>query len=491
MEEGMEVNNQKLTLDERMIINNTILNLQNILKDNFINFPIEAKQLKLLSFFWMGLKAENLKPVILKAGVPLAASLAGLIYAWIVAKKSLSTKLSSLPENECDSPKIIGTKHEESFDNFSSIEDEESSTPMNSSVLSGSLVIHDTNPCLEQEIISLRSQVEGLQMRELALCLQFELYGEMKEQESLLREVKNMLSLENDRVEFLNKEISSIEIETMRLESFVVQYMRVMEQLEYWKSKNRMLQRRVQKLLRDSKAKSRLIKGQDLKIKEKEAEILRNHDALQTRVFVINKLEDEIGELHRILDQLEGEKNEVVKKLETAEACVSRLSKEKMHRKPLKYYLEVESDVSKEDYNKVLNELEEVKKERASEVEELVQLRRINACLRQEMMRHYGQQQEHDGDHLEVEFEGSLGVMQYDSEHELHHSLLEHQNGSAHHDDHASSKRRKLLKRLKRWVEGSEKVRVKPEIKGIDRHSVSYGSKKPQVPANSRFCSSA
>ncbi|TKY53025.1 CHUP1 [Spatholobus suberectus] len=437
----------------------------------------------------MALKAENLKPVILKAGVPLAASLAGLIYAWIIAKKNLSAKVSSLPENECGSPKA---KHEESFDNLSYVEVEESSTPMNSSVLSGSLVIHDdNNPCLEQQITSLRSQIEGLQMRELALRMQFELYCEMKEQESLLAGVKNMLSLENDHVEFLNKEISSIETETMRLENFVVQYMRVLEQLEYWKSRNRVLQRRVQRLLRDSKAKSRLIKGQALKIKEKEAEILRNHDALQTRVSVINKLEDEIRELQRILDQLEDEKNEVVKKLETAEAYASKLYKEKIHRKPLKYYLEAESgDVSKEDYNKVLNELEEVKKERATEVEELFHLRRINACLRQELMRHYEQQQERDRDHVEVEFEGGLGVVQHDSEHELRHSLLDHHNVSAH-GDRASSKRRKLLKRLKRWVEGSEKVRVKPEIKGLDRHSVSYGSKKPEVPPSARFCSSA
>ncbi|KHN48214.1 protein CHUP1, chloroplastic-like [Glycine soja] len=433
------------------------------------------------------LKAENLKPVILKAGVPLAASFAGLIYAWIVARKNLSTKVFSSPENECGSPKITchqGTKHEESFHhNLSSFEDEESSpSPMNSSVLSGSLVIHEyNNPCLEQEITSLRSQIEGLQMRELALRLQFELYCEMKEQESLLLEVKNLLSLENDRAEFLSKEISSIETETMRLESFVVQYMSVIEQLQYWKSQNRVLQRRVQRLLRDSKAKSRLIKGQALKIKEKEAEILRNHDALQTRVSVINKLKGEIIELQRILDQLEDEKNEVAKKLETAEGYVSKSDKEKIHRKPLKYYLEVESrDVSKEDYNKVLNELEEVKKERVTEVEELIHLRRVNACLREELMRHYEEQHEQDRDHVEV----------YESEHELHHSLLEHRNGSAH-GDHASSKRRKLLKRLKRWVEGSEKVRVKPEIKCLDMHSGFYGSKKPQVPPSARFCSSA
>ncbi|KAK7345450.1 hypothetical protein VNO77_16054 [Canavalia gladiata] len=451
----------------------------------------------------VALKAQILKPVVLKAGVPLAVSLAGLIYAWIIAKKSLSSKISSLSENEPDSPQTNchqGTsKHEESFDNLSSMEDEELSTPMNSSVLSGSLVIHDNNNnlYLDQEITSLRSQIEGLQMKELALRLQFDLYCEMKEQESLLEEIKNMLSLESARAEFLDREISTIEAETVRLENYVVQYLRVIEELEYWKSENGVLQRKVQNLLRKSKAKSRLIKEQALKIKEKEAENLRNCDALQTRAGIINKLGDEIRELQRVMDQLQDEKNELLKKLEIAEACVSKLYQEKIHRKPLKYYLQVESrDVSKEDYNKVLNELEQVKKERETEAEELIHLRRTNVCLRHELMRQQQQQQQQDQDrdHIELEFEGSLGVMQYDSEHESHQSLFDHQIVScigSVHGDRACSKRRKLLKRLKRWMEGSEKVRVKPEIKCLDRHSVSYGSKKPEVPFNARFCSSA
>ncbi|KAK7277460.1 hypothetical protein RJT34_22473 [Clitoria ternatea] len=403
------------------------------------------------------LKAENLKPVILKAGVPLV-SLAGLIYAWIIAKKNLSTKVSSLSNNEADSAEINshqGSEHEESFDNFSYMEDEEEpSTPMNSSVLSGSLVIHNNNNlCLEQEVTGLKSQIEGLQMRELALRLQFELYCEMREQESLLQEIKNMLSLETARVEFLDREISSIETETKKLEKFVVRYMRVIQQLEYLKSENRVLQRKVHKLRRESKAKSHFIKEQALKIKGQEAEILRNHDALQTRVSVINKLEDEIRELHGVLDQLQDEKNELVKKLDTTEAYASKLYKEKIHRKPLKYYLQV-------------------KKEHENGVEELIHLRRSNVCLRQELMRIYEQQKDQDKDHVEIEFEGNGRVMQCDSEHdELHDSLLEQHNVScigAAHSERACSKRRKLLKRIKKWVEGNEKVRVKPENKFLD-----------------------
>lgn len=433
------------------------------------------------------LKVENLKPVILKAGVPLAVSLAGLIYAWIMSKKSFSSKVSSFSEIEpySDTP-------EESFhNNLSSLEDEEEepATPTYSisSVLSRSLVIHDNNnnnPCLEKEITILRSQIEGLQMRELALNLQFHHYCEMKEQESMLVEIKNMLSLETARVEFLDREISLIETETMRMENFTVQYLRILEQLVYMRSENKVLQKKVQKLLRKSKAQSLLIKEQTLKIKEGE-EVQRSHDALQKRDSVINELKGEIKELQRVLVQFQEEKNELVKKLDhTAE------EQAQLHRKPLKYYLqvEVESDdvIKKEDYNKILNELEHVKKERAIEFEELIQLRRINGCLRQELMRH----QDHN---IEVGFEGSSGgvMMQYDSEHELHCYSLEHGNVSTSCIGSSSSKRRRLLRRLKKWVEGSEKGRrVKPEV-GVGGDSVSYGSEKPEVPVTPRICSSA
>lgn len=258
-------------------------------------------------------KAEALKPVILKAGVPLAVSLAGFIYACVMARKSLSkSQSSSLTQTDVNSS-------EESFHGVASMEDAQGMT-LNTSVSSpgGSSVIHE-NPSLEQEICGLRSRIEGLQMRELALRLQFDRYCDMKEQESLIMEIRNMLSLETARVEFLDKEISSLEAQNRKMESFLVQYLRIIGQLEDWKSESRLLQRKLKKLQIKSKAQSRLIEVQNLKIKAQEAEILKNHDDLQTRVDVINQLEDEIRELHRVLEQLQDEKNQLLKKLDEAE----------------------------------------------------------------------------------------------------------------------------------------------------------------------------
>ncbi|KAK7245016.1 hypothetical protein RIF29_39846 [Crotalaria pallida] len=392
-------------------------------------------------------KGEIIKPIILKAGVPLAVSIASLLYAWIMAKKSISKASYSLPDATNSS-----NQSEESFDSVASIED------VYANVVPDSSVIEDT-PCLEQEIACLRSRFEGMKMRELALRFQFDQYSILKDQESMLKDMNNMLALETARIEFLDKEISTMERENKRLENFLVHYIKLNEQIEYWKSGNRMLQRKFQRLLRKSKAQSRLAKEQALKIKAEEAEVLRSQDALQIKNDIIDKLEGEIRGLQRVLDQLQDEKNELLNKLDIAE---------KSHASKIET-----GNVSKEDYKKVIDELEQNKKERADEVKELIFLRWTNACLKHELIRNREQHQNQDREHMELEFGGSDGVIHYDSEHELHNdSPLEHHNvvhsfddAHNHRNSSACSKRRKLLRRIKRWVEGSEKER--------DRHFVS------------------
>lgn len=147
-------------------------------------------------------------------------------------------------------------------------------------------------------------------------------------------------------------------------------------------------------------------------------------------------------------------------------------------------------EVSKEEHERIVNEMEQLKKERGEEVKELIYLRWSNACLRHEVLR---QQEQKKNEEEGVEFHYE------ESEHELDGSPLmeHHQNmpcfGAAHthiKNEGACSRRKKLIKRLKRWVEGSEKARVKPEEK--DRHycASSYGAEEAKVPAR-RSCSSA
>ncbi|CAB4284237.1 unnamed protein product [Prunus armeniaca] len=120
-------------------------------------------------------------------------------------------------------------------------------------------------------------------------------YCDLKEKEYVVVELRNMLLLEMAHVEFLNREVSSIEAESQMLENLVVEYLGVLEQLEYWKSENGFLQRKVKKLLRKGRWQSQTIREQDLKLEAREAEVLRIYDALETRTKVIKKLDSPRG----------------------------------------------------------------------------------------------------------------------------------------------------------------------------------------------------
>lgn len=357
-------------------------------------------------------KTELLTPLILKAGVSLAAlSLA----AWIIAKKKLHTASSNRHEG-VDSPETNdaqqGVKPEESSHGLPSKEDEEHDSAS-----------RENNPNLQQEISELRSQIEGLQKKESDLRLQFDRYCDMKEQESLLMQIINLLSLEAARVELLQKEISFREAENGKLEGFLLQCMRIIEQLDCWKSQNRLLRGSLKKLQRKSKAQSRLTNKQALKIEAQEAEILENRDALQTGIDVMDQIKNEVRDLHSVLEQLQNEKNELLKKLDEAEKS---------------YASKVEAlDASKEECKQLVKEMEEMKKDREDEVKELIHLRWINACLK----------------------------------HELERQQDEQKNES----DGACFTQNKLARRLRRWVEGSDKARVSPvEKDGHESHTHSY-----------------
>ncbi|XP_048446062.1 uncharacterized protein LOC103964437 [Pyrus x bretschneideri] len=107
-------------------------------------------------------------------------------------------------------------------------------------------------------------------------------------------------------VEFLEREASSREVENQRLEKFIGECLRTLEQMEYWKLENGLLQR---------------------KLDAREAELLGIHGALETKTKVIKKLENETGELRALLEQLQDEKKGLLAKLGLAEKLASSISK--------------------------------------------------------------------------------------------------------------------------------------------------------------------
>lgn len=274
-------------------------------------------------------RAEIMKPMILKAGIPLALSVAGFVCARLIARRSVNPR-DPLFENR---PEVDSQLRDEqslhSFGSSTSVPSIECEKPMDHTNFTNSMesfeIGDESN--VKEELLRLRTRIEELQKREWELETQFLRFCDLKEKESMLIQLRNMLLLEMSQVELLDWEISSVEAEKNRLETLVVEYLRILEQMEVWKSKNGFLHRKVKKLLRKIRVQSRHIREQGSKIEAREAEILRAHDALETRTDIIKELEEEVCELKVKLDHQQEEKNELLKKLKLAEKSHPSISK--------------------------------------------------------------------------------------------------------------------------------------------------------------------
>lgn len=164
----------------------------------------------------------------------------------------------------------------------------------------------------------------------------------------------------------------------------------------------------------------------------------------------------------------------------------------------LKYFkslnLQIEAEgVGMEDYNRLVSELEKLQKDRAAETTELIYLRWSNACLRHELMRSHGQQQlqiEDKKKYLELELEEPCREIAGCDQEQQHEEPCLGVAGSSK----TFSKRKKLLKKLKKWVEGGEMMasnmdeKGKREINCCGKSSVSEG--EDHLVCSRRSCSS-
>ncbi|XP_062115153.1 protein CHUP1, chloroplastic [Humulus lupulus] len=421
-----------------------------------------------------------MKPLIFKAGIPLALSVAAFVYARIVARRSVfkDTMLENTKVNSLEIGSQFGS--EKSFHSLSStrLPSVECNEPLVIETNSMESSETQNKPDLEEEILGLKSRLDDLRNIEEELEMKFIRYNNMKEQESVLMHLTNMLLLEMAQIEFLDRETSLIEDESRRLEKLLVESLRLLEQLEYWKSENGLLQRKVKRLLRIKKVQSSLIKEKELKIKARERELLKTQEELETRTSLIKELEDEVRELRMVLHQMQEDKNELMQKLVLEETFTSSLSKIAENKG-------------------VLSELEQLKKDRATEVEEIIYLRWSNACLRHELMKNQTQYQDKNQNKYqwELDIQGNLEMGNSGLEQELASMVLGHSENGFGEQASTCSKRKKLVQKLKKWVEGSEKgkrkldEKVRHEIKCFGRHSVS--DDKEEHLQGRRSCSSA
>lgn len=233
------------------------------------------------------------------------------------------------------------------------------------------------------ELERLRNLVKELEEREVKLEGELLEYYGLKEQESDVLEIQRQLKIKTVEIDMLNITINSLQAERKRLQEEIAHGVSAKKELEVARNKIKELQRQIQLDANQTKGQLLLLKQQVSGLLAKEEEAVKKDIEIEKKLKAVNELEVDVVELKRKNKELQHEKRELTVKLGGAEARIAALSNM------------TESDMvakSREEVNNLrhanedlLKQVEGLQMNRFSEVEELVYLRWVNACLRYEL----------------------------------------------------------------------------------------------------------
>lgn len=268
------------------------------------------------------IKMELMKPVLLKAGIPIAVSVAGFILArFTLGRKNTGFK-DSANEFQLNNPTELCNDQESCCDDLDIIEGDQCLTNIHDMYSLETLHAQNIRE-LEEEIVCLKGKVQDLEGRELELKFRFLDYLEMKDQEMELTGLENRYSLEILKSEFLDRELLSMEAETKRFESMVITFLKLSRQLQNFLLENKVLYKVIRRLLRKAKEMSHVMQRKNKEIEAGKTEISWNHEELSRRSDRISVLESKLLEMKHITEKQEEENKELVNKLNLAENSAS------------------------------------------------------------------------------------------------------------------------------------------------------------------------
>lgn len=233
------------------------------------------------------------------------------------------------------------------------------------------------------ELERLRNLVKELEEREVKLEGELLEYYGLKEQESDITEIQRQLKIKTVEIGMLNITINSLQVERKKLQEEIAQGVTAKKELEVARNKIKELQRQIQLDANQTKGQLLLLKQQVSGLQEKEEEAIKKDSEIEKKLKAVKDLEVEVMELKRKNKELQIEKRELTIKLDAAESRVVALSN--MTETEMVANVRAEVNNLKHANEDLLKQVEGLQMNRFSEVEELVYLRWVNACLRYEL----------------------------------------------------------------------------------------------------------
>ncbi|GFP94571.1 protein chup1 chloroplastic, partial [Phtheirospermum japonicum] len=239
-------------------------------------------------------------------------------------------------------------------------------------------IAHNAN-----ELERLRNLVKELEEREVKLEGELLEYYGLKEQESSIAELQKQLKIKTVEIDMLNITINSLQAERKKLQEEVSQGVAVRKELETARKKLKDLQKQIQLEANQTKGQLLLLKQQVSGLQVKEQEMLEKDAEVEKKLKGVKEMEVEVMELKRKNKELQYEKRELMVKLDAAEGNVKMLSN--MTETEMVAKVREEVNALRHTNEDLVKQVEGLQMNRFSEVEELVYLRWVNACLRFEL----------------------------------------------------------------------------------------------------------
>ncbi|XP_058741416.1 protein CHUP1, chloroplastic-like isoform X1 [Vicia villosa] len=233
------------------------------------------------------------------------------------------------------------------------------------------------------ELERLQNVVEELEEREANLeSVLLEYYG-LKEQVVDTEELQKQLRIKTVEIDMLRMTVKSLQEENDKLQKEVAHEASANRELEAARNKIKELQTQIRVAANQTKGQLLLLKQKVSGLQTKEEEVAKKDAEIEKKLKSANELEIEVVELKRRNKELQHEKRELTVSLNAAESRIaehSSLTENEM-------VTEAKTEVGRlrhanEDLQK---QVEGLQMNRFSEVEELVYLRWVNACLRYEL----------------------------------------------------------------------------------------------------------
>ncbi|URE13363.1 protein CHUP1, chloroplastic-like [Musa troglodytarum] len=232
---------------------------------------------------------------------------------------------------------------------------------------------------MEQEIASLRERVLSLREKERSLELRLLDYQGVKEQEAAVGELEKRLKISAMEAKLYILKIDSLLAENQRLKSQLSDYSRVISELDASREKIKHLKKKMESDRDEAKGIIASLHQRINSLQHREQKDVKTDAEIKRKLKRLEELEDECIELRTINSRLVNENSCLSRELETAKMIAPSV-----HEDAKTEGLEEANHLRKVN-DKLMEDIEQLQTDRCTDVEELVYLRWVNACLRYEL----------------------------------------------------------------------------------------------------------